>query len=72
VLVRLSKSIHNANVRAVRKSCKDTAFAAKVNQHAPINGGEALGRPLDDVIAEVLVALQSAADRLGLEGTPTQ
>ena len=68
-LVRPSKSIHDVDVRAVRKKMKDKAFAAKVNRQDIINGAEELGRPLDDVIAEVLAALQGAADRLGLNGT---
>jgi putative nucleotidyltransferase with HDIG domain len=69
-LVRPSKSIHDVDVRAVRKKMKDKAFAAKVNRQDIINGAEELGRPLDEVIADVLAALQGAADRLGLAGTP--
>ena len=71
-LVRPSKSIHDVDVRAVRKKMKDKAFAAKVNRQDIIGGAEELGMPLDDVIADVLVALQGAAERLGLQGTPAQ
>ncbi len=71
-LVRPSKSIHDVDVRAVRKKMKDKAFAAKVNRQDIIRGAEELGSPLDDVIAEVLAALQGSAQRLGLEGTPAQ
>lgn len=70
-LVRPSKSIHDVDVKAVRKKMKDKAFAAKVNRQDIVDGAEGLDRPLDDIIADVLAALQGAADRLGLEGTPT-
>jgi predicted hydrolase (HD superfamily) len=71
-LVRPSKSIHDVDVRAVRKKMKDKAFAAKVNRQDIVRGAEELGMPLDDVIAEVLIALKAAAPRLGLEGTVSQ
>ena len=58
-LVRPSKSIHDVDVRAVRKKMKDKAFAAKVSREDIICGAEGLGRPLYDVIAGVLVALKA-------------
>ncbi len=51
---------------------KDKAFAAKVNRQDIIRGAEELGMPLDDLIAEVITALQGEASRLGLEGTTVQ
>jgi predicted hydrolase (HD superfamily) len=71
-LVRPSKSIHDVDVKSVKKKMKDKAFAAKVNRQDIIRGAEELGMPLDDVIAEVIVALQEAAPRLGLEGTASR
>ena len=68
-LVRPSKSIHDVDVRSVKKKMKDKAFAAKVNRQDIIRGAEELDMPLDEVIAEVIAALQGAAGRLGLEGT---
>jgi putative nucleotidyltransferase with HDIG domain len=69
-LVRPTKSIHAVDVRAVKKKMKDKAFARAVNREDIIRGAEQLGMPLDDVIANVITALQADADRLGLTGTP--
>jgi putative nucleotidyltransferase with HDIG domain len=69
-LVRPTKSIHDVDVRAVRKKMKDKAFARAVNREDIAHGAEQLGMPLDTVIAEVITALKSDAERLGLVGTP--
>ncbi len=71
-LVRPTKSIHDVNVKSVKKKMKDKAFAAKVNREDIVRGAEELGMPLDDLIGEVIVALQAEAERLELEGTPTR
>src|SRR5882762_97699 len=68
-LVRPTKSIHVVDVRAVKKKMKDKAFARAVNRDDIIHGADELGMPLDDVIAEVIKALASDAERLGLVGT---
>jgi putative nucleotidyltransferase with HDIG domain len=68
-LVRPTKSIHDVDVRAVKKKMKDKAFARAVNRDDIIRGAEELGMPLDDVIANVIDALRSDAERLGLAGT---
>jgi len=70
-LVRPTKSIHDVDVRAVKKKMKDKAFARAVNREDIIRGAEQLGMPLDDVITEVIAALKADADRLGLAGTAT-
>jgi putative nucleotidyltransferase with HDIG domain len=67
-LVRPTKSIHDVDVRAVKKKMKDKAFARAVNRDDIIRGAEGLGMPLDDVIAQIIVALKEDADRLGLVG----
>jgi putative nucleotidyltransferase with HDIG domain len=67
-LVRPTKSIHDVDVRAVRKKMKDKAFARAVNRDDIIRGAEELGMPLDDVIAQVIAALKGDAERLGLAG----
>jgi putative nucleotidyltransferase with HDIG domain len=69
-LVRPTRSIHDVDVRSVRKKMKDKAFAAKVNREDIVRGAEELGMPLDELIAEVIAALREHADSLGLEGTP--
>ena len=67
-LVRPTKSIHDVDVRAVKKKMKDKAFARAVNRDDIMRGAEELGMPLDDVVAQVIVALQGDAERLGLVG----
>ena len=67
-LVRPTKSIHDVDVRAVKKKMKDKAFARAVNRDDIVRGAEQLGMPLDNVIAEVINALKSDAERLGLAG----
>jgi len=68
-LVRPTKSIHDVDVRAVKKKMKDKAFARAVNRDDIIRGAAELGMPLDDVIAGVIDALKADAERLGLTGT---
>jgi len=67
-LVRPTKSIHDVDVRAVKKKMKDKAFASAVNRDDIVRGAETLGMPLDDVIANVVAALKADALRLGLAG----
>ena len=66
--VRPTKSIHEVDVTAVKKKMKDKAFARAVNREDIVRGAAELGMPLDNVIAEVIAALQADAERLGLEG----
>src|SRR5947207_5488929 len=68
-LVRPTKSIHDVDIAAVKKKMKDKAFARAVNRDDIVRGAAELGMPFDDVIAEVINALKSDADRLGLVGT---
>jgi putative nucleotidyltransferase with HDIG domain len=68
-LVRPTKSVHDVDVRAVKKKMKDKAFARAVNREDIVRGAEELGMPLDDMIAGVIDALKSDAERLGLAGT---
>ena len=67
-LVRPTKSIHDVDVRAVKKKMKDKAFARAVNREDIIRGADELGMPLDDVITNTINALQTDAHRLGLAG----
>ncbi len=68
-LVRPTKSIHDVDVRAVKKKMKDKAFARAVSRDDIIRGAEELGITPDDVIAQVITALKADAERLGLAGT---
>jgi putative nucleotidyltransferase with HDIG domain len=67
-LVRSTKSIHDVDVRAVKKKMKDKAFARAVSREDITRGSEELGMPLDDVIGQVIAALKGDAERLGLVG----
>ncbi len=67
--VRPSKSVHEVDVAAVKKKMKDKAFARAVNREDIVRGAAELGRPLEEVIAGVIAALQTDAERLGLAGT---
>ena len=69
--VRPSKSIREVDVAAVKKKMKDKAFARAVNRDDIVRGAAELGMPLDDVIAEVIAALKSDAEWLGLVGNPS-
>jgi putative nucleotidyltransferase with HDIG domain len=68
-LVRPNKSIFEVEPASVRKKMKDKAFARQVNRDDIINGAEQLGVDLDTHIAEVVEALRSNAEALGLQGT---
>lgn len=70
--VRPSKSIHEVDVASVKKKMKDKAFARAVNREDITRGAAELGRPVEDVIADVIAALQNDANRLGLAGEPKQ
>src|SRR6266536_4439632 len=67
-LVRPTKNIRDVDVAAVKRKMKAKAFARAVNREDIVRGAGELGMPLDTVIAEVIVALQSDAERLGLTG----
>jgi putative nucleotidyltransferase with HDIG domain len=65
-LVKPSKAVKDVDVASVKKRFKEKAFARGVNREDIFNGAEELGVPLDEHIANVIQALQGAADRLGL------
>ena len=67
-LVRPTKSIHEVDLAAVKKKMKDKAFARAVNREDIVRGAQELRMPLEDVIGNVITALQSDAARLGLAG----
>jgi len=68
-LVRPNKSIFEVEAPSVRKKMKDKAFARSVNREDIVKGAEELGVDLSAHIAEVVKAMQSAADELGLRGS---
>ena len=66
--VRPNKSIHEVDVAAVKKKMKDKAFARAVNREEITRGAAGLGLPLEELIAQVIIALKADAERLGLAG----
>jgi len=68
-LVRPSKSIFEVEPSSVRKKMKDKAFARSVNRDDIVKGAEELDVDLNAHIGEVIKAMQSVADDLGLRGT---
>ena len=67
-LVRPSRSVHEVEVKSVRKKMKDKAFARGVSREDVITGAVELGVDLDTHIAFVISAMQSVADEIGLGG----
>ena len=55
---------------SVRKKMKDKAFAAKVSRDDIVRGAERLDMPLEELIAEVIAAVQTEAELLGVAGQP--
>ena len=68
-LVRPNKSIFEVEAPSVRKKMKDKAFARQVNRDDIVNGAAQLGVELDALIADVIAALKTNADALGLAGS---
>ncbi|MDQ3695633.1 MAG: HDIG domain-containing protein [Chloroflexota bacterium] len=71
-LVRPDKRVAEVKVASVRKKLKDKSFAAKVSRADIDRGAILLELPLDSLIQEVIVALATEADRLGLAGTTAE
>src|SRR6266571_5084017 len=70
-LVKPSKAVRDVDPSSVRRKMKDKAFARGVSRDMMLKGAEDMGVPFDDLIVEVVRAMDDAADRLGLEGTTT-
>src|SRR5438874_12845615 len=66
-LVR-QKTLPGLPVPSVRKKMKTKGFAAGVNREDLVKGAEELGVDLDEHIANVIQAMSSIADTLGLAG----
>jgi predicted hydrolase (HD superfamily) len=70
-LVKPSKAVRDVEPTSVRKKMKDKAFARAVSREMMLKGAEEMGMPFDDLIVEVVRAMDDTAERLGLEGTTT-
>src|SRR2546427_8581284 len=67
-LVRPSKAVRDVDAGAVRRKMKDKAFARAVSREMMLKGALDLGLPFDDLVSEVVRALDDAGERLGLQG----
>lgn len=68
-LVKPTKSVHDVEVKSVRKKMKDKAFARGVSREDVVLGAQELGVELDDHIQFVIDAMRGVAPELGLAGT---
>ena len=66
--VKPGRSIHEVEVKSVRKKMKDKAFARNVNRDDITEGARELGVDLDEHIAFCIAAMQARAVELGLQG----
>jgi len=66
--VKPSRSIHEVDVKSVRKKMKDKAFARAVNREDILNGAAELGVDLDAHIEFCIAAMKDRAEELGLAG----
>ncbi len=69
--VKPGRSIHEVEVKGVRKKLKDKAFARNVNRDDIVNGAAELGVDLDEHIEFCIRAMQANAAELGLAGVAT-
>jgi putative nucleotidyltransferase with HDIG domain len=67
-LVRPSRSVLDLEASSVRKRMKDKAFARGCKREDLVQGAQEIGLPLDEHIANVILALRERADALGLRG----
>jgi putative nucleotidyltransferase with HDIG domain len=68
--VKPGRSIHEVEVKGVRKKLKDKAFARNVSRDDILSGATELGVDLDQHIEFCIRAMQAKADQLGLAGVP--
>jgi putative nucleotidyltransferase with HDIG domain len=66
--VKPGRSIHEVDVKSVRKKLKDKAFARNVNRDDIVRGAAELGVDLDEHIEFCIRAMQAHAAELGLAG----
>ena len=65
-LVRPSKQVAEVTVKSVKKKMKDKAFAKNVNRDDIHEGARNLGLELDEHIANVIDAMKTVSNELGL------
>jgi putative nucleotidyltransferase with HDIG domain len=67
-LVRPSRSLHDLQVKSVKKKWKDKSFAAGANRVEIAQGAEEFGVELWEHVGNVIEAMRGIAPELGLDG----
>ncbi|HHV94856.1 MAG TPA: HDIG domain-containing protein [Clostridiaceae bacterium] len=70
-LMRPTKSIHDTELKSVKKKWKQKNFAAGANREIIEKGAEMLGMDLDFIIDETIKGMRKVADSIGLKGINT-
>ena len=66
--MRPSKSVLDLPVKSVLKKWKDKAFAAGVNRKVIEKGAVLMGVSLEELIADTIEGMKTAAAEIGLKG----
>ena len=62
------QGIHGLTPKSVRKKLKQPSFAAAVNREDMVRGAEDLGVDFDELVSQVVAALEPQAQTLGIDG----
>ena len=68
VYVRPSRSILDLTTKSVMKKWNTRAFAAGANRDVITKGADLLGMKVEDLVGETIIAMQRAAETIGLRG----
>jgi len=68
VYVRPSRSILDLTTKSVMKKWNTRAFAAGVDRDVIIKGAEMLGKKIEELVDETIIAMQKRAEIIGLAG----
>jgi len=68
VYMRPDRSVLTIETKSVKKKFKNKKFAAGVDREVVLKGAEMLDMELDELIGETILAMRTAADKLGLAG----
>jgi predicted hydrolase (HD superfamily) len=68
VYVRPSKSILDLTTKSVMKKWNTRAFAAGANRDVIAQGAQMLGMSIEELVDETILAMQKAAETIGLKG----
>ncbi len=67
-LVRPSRALYDLKPKSIKKKWKDRSFAAGANREEIEEGAQALGLELWEHVGNMIQAMKSVADNLGLAG----